>query len=445
MTASPAPRTNLPPRLLPVLYFAAAHVALAVAFGAVAIDPRGTSGFFYHSRMLGIVHLITLGWITASILGSLYVVGPVALRVWIPATWVDYAAFAFVLAGIVGMVSHFWLQEYPGMAWSAATVGTGILAAGVQILRRIGRARLPRAIAAHIVLAFVNVFAAATLGILIAFDKVRHFLPGYVLTNVFAHAHMAAIGWASMMVVGVAYRLLPMVLPAAMPSGPRLWTSALLLQTGVMGLFVSLLMRGRFAWVFALAIVGGFAAFLSQVVWMLRRPRPRPPGLRRPDPAVLHAAFSFASLVIASALGVWLTLAPPSSATLRVAMAYGVFGLVGFLAQIVVGMEGRLLPIFAWYWAYANTGYQGPVASQHEMPWRQAQEIVVVLWLFGVPALAGGLAFDAVPFVGAAAWCLLAATLVDTANVVRILSFAYVTGGLSLRRRNDDQPGPSEA
>ena len=47
-------------------------------------------------------------------------------------------------------------------------------------------------------------------------------------------------------------------------------------------------------------------------------------------------------------------------------MAYGVFGLVGFLAQIVVGMEGRLLPIFAWYWAYANTGYKGQVPSQHD-------------------------------------------------------------------------------
>ena len=53
MTASPTPRTQLPPRLLPVLYFGAAHVALALAFAAVAIDPRGVSGFFYHSRMLG--------------------------------------------------------------------------------------------------------------------------------------------------------------------------------------------------------------------------------------------------------------------------------------------------------------------------------------------------------------------------------------------------------
>jgi hypothetical protein len=147
--------------------------------------------------------------------------------------------------------------------------------------------------------------------------------------------------------------------------------------------------------------------------------------VRTPDPAVLHAGASFVWLAVAAVLGVWLTVAAASPNTLRVAMAYGVFGLVGFLAQMLVGMEGRLLPIFAWYLAYANTGYKRPVPSQHEMPWRTGQELALVLWLFGVPALAGGLAFDAIPSVRAAAWCLLAATLVDTVNVVRIMRYAF--------------------
>jgi hypothetical protein len=427
VSAPSTPRTQLPPRLLPVLYFGAAHIALAVAFGAVALDPRGVSGFFYHARMLGIVHLVTLGWITSSILGSLYLVGPIALRVWLPATWLDYAAFGLVITGIAGMVSHFWIQDYAGMAWSAATVGIGILAAGVSIVGRLRRAGVPRAVSAHIVLAFMNVLGAATMGVLIGFDKVYHFLPGYVIANVFAHAHLAAIGWASMMVVGVAYRLLPMVLPAQMPKGPRLWTSAVLLQLGVSGLFVGLLVQSRFVWIFTLVVVAGFGAFLHQVVWMLARPRPRPPGLRTPDPAVFHAGAAFISLAIAAGLGVWLSVAEPSPATLRIATAYGVLGLVGFLAQMVVGMEARLLPIFAWYWAFANTGYKGPVISPHDMAWRGGQELVFVLWLFGVPALAGGLAFDAVPFVAAAAWCLFAATVVDSMNAARILRHAWRT------------------
>src|SRR4029077_18060878 len=167
VTGPTPPRTRLPPRLLPVLYFGVAHVALGLACLAVATDPRGVSGFFYHARMIGIVHLVTLGWVTASILGSLYIVGPIALRVRFAATGIDYTAFSLVVIGIVGMVAHFWLSEYDGMAWSAATVGTGIMVAGVTIVRQLKGATLPRAIVAHIVLAFTNVFGAATMGVLL--------------------------------------------------------------------------------------------------------------------------------------------------------------------------------------------------------------------------------------------------------------------------------------
>ena len=41
---SPSLHDRLPPRLLPVLYFGAAHVALALAFAAIAIDPRASPG-----------------------------------------------------------------------------------------------------------------------------------------------------------------------------------------------------------------------------------------------------------------------------------------------------------------------------------------------------------------------------------------------------------------
>ena len=54
-----AQTSQLPPRLLPTLYFGASHAALALAFGAVAWDPLAVAGFFYHARMLAVVHLGT--------------------------------------------------------------------------------------------------------------------------------------------------------------------------------------------------------------------------------------------------------------------------------------------------------------------------------------------------------------------------------------------------
>jgi hypothetical protein len=421
--------------VLPTAYLGLAHLSLALAFALVTLDPRGVAGFFYHSRMLVIVHLVTLGWITASILGTLYIVGPVALRTRFSAGRLDYAAALLVAIGVVGMVAHFWIEEYGGMAWSGATVGAGIVTVGVSIAGRLRRAPVPAAVRLHIVLPFVNISGAAVMGVLLGFNKVHPFLPGFVLTNVVAHAHLAAIGWAAMMVVGVSARLLPMVLPAEMPRGWRLWTSAALLQCGAGGLFVTLLLRAGIVWIFALLAVAGFAVYLSQVIWMLRHPRSKPPAPASRDPAVLHAAAAFSWLVVACALGLWLSVARTSTVTLHAATAYGVLGLVGFLAQMVVAMEGRVLPLFAWYWASANAGEQRPVPAPHEMPWRAGQELAFVLWLFGVPALAGGLAFDAIPFVRAAGWSLLVATVLHSVQVSIILRHAY-----NGRRRKASMP-----
>jgi hypothetical protein len=279
---------------------------------------------------------------------------------------------------------------------------------------------------AHIGLAFVNIAGAAAMGVLLAFNKVHPFLPGYVLTNVYAHAHLAAIGWASLMVIGVAYRLLPMLIPAAMPAGASLWATALLVEIGVVGLFATLMRRSPWIAGFAILIVCGFGVFLLQVLWMLRHRRPRPPAIRMPDPAMLHAGCAFVSLAAACGLGLVLAVSAPSASTLRIAMAYGVLGLVGFLAQMVVAMEGRLLPIFAWYWAMANTAGASPVVSPHDMPWRPGQHVVFALWLVGLPLLTAGLALDAIPAVRGGAWALLAATLLDSLQAALILRHAYV-------------------
>ena len=143
MAVDPAKR--LPPRLLPTLYTAMAHVSLALGFALIAFGPHGVGGFFYHSRMLAIVHLVTLGWITASILGALYIVGPIALRAWIPAGRLDYGAALFVAIGVIGMVAHFWIEKYGAMAWSGGMVGVGRSGSGTQGRRGDARPRERRA------------------------------------------------------------------------------------------------------------------------------------------------------------------------------------------------------------------------------------------------------------------------------------------------------------
>lgn len=422
---------KVPARALPLLYLGTAHVSLALACLFAAIWPHSVAGFFYHSWLVGLVHLVTLGWISFSILGAMYIVGPLALRMDFPARRADYVAYGAALIGLVGMVGHFWIQQYDGMAWSAAVIATAILYMTARIVAAVRTARVQPAVRLHVVLACVNFWIAASLGLLIAFDKVAHFLPGYVIANVFAHAHLAAVGWAMMMVIGVAYRMLPMTFPAKMPPARTMFASAFLLEAGVLGLFVSLLARSSLAVAFGLLIVAGVAAFGSRVVWMRRHLVSKPVGLPPIDFGLLHAAGAATSLIIATGIGVSLLLRPLSPTMLRAAAAYGVFGLLGFLAQIVVSMETRLIPMVAWFWTYAATGYRVAPLSPHVMRQRTTQAIVFAGWTFGVPVLAGGMFFESARLVRLGASALFVAVVLAAADNILV-----VGAGSAVRHNN---------
>jgi hypothetical protein len=415
------PRDACPARALPLLYLGTAHVSLALAFVLAGLWPTAVAGFFYHPWMIALVHLVTLGWITFSILGAVYIVGPLALRTEMPVRRSDYAAWAAAVIGLIGMVGHFWIEEYPGMAWSAATVAAGVLFMTLRIVARVGAARIQPAVKLHIILACANLWLAAVMGVLLAVNRVRPFLPGFVVSNVFAHAHLAALGWAAMMVVGVAYRLLPMTFPSKMPSGRSMYASAILLETGGVGLFVALLLRSRWALAFGVLVTAGLGSFAAHVVWMARHPVPRPPGAAVPDFALLHAAGAGVSLACAAVVGLGLLALPAGPETLRVAAAYGTLGLVGFLAQMIAAMEARLLPMATWFWLYRAADYRVPPPSPHSMRNRRLQSVVFGSWTIGVPALAAGLLLESPQLVGIGAWALLAGVLAASADNLRMI------------------------
>jgi hypothetical protein len=415
----------MPPRVLPWLYFGCAWISLALAFAAVAWDPRGAAGFFHHARLAGIVHLVTLGWITMSILGALYVVGPVALRMPMPARRADAFAFAFVVVGLVGMVAHFWIEQFGGMAWSGLMVAAGILHVGGRVMRSLRRAPIHGAVKLHVALGFANIVGAAAMGVLLGFDKVYHFLPGFVLANVIAHAHLAAIGWASMMLVGIAYRMIPMLLPSRLPRGKTMYASAVLLETGAVGLFVTLLLQSGLAALFAAIVVAGFLAFAAHVAVMLAHRRTAAVGLPSPDYSFRHGFLAFGSLAITAVLGIVLTLSETSEVTLRLALAYGVFGFVGFLAQMIAGVQLRLLPMLGWFTAARSTRHPSTLGSPHGTTSPRLASVAWLLWLWGVPAVAVGFAMNAIPLLTGGALALEAAVLIGAVQALRAARYAF--------------------
>src|SRR5947209_5626538 len=110
--------------------------------------------------------------------------------------------------------------------------------------------------------------------------------------------------------------------------------------------------------------------------WMLHHRSKKPASAPRVDFGVLHAAGAVVWLVAAMLAGLALLVANPSPQALHVAAAYGVFGLIGFLGQMVVAMEVRLVPMATWFWLYARSGYRVEPRSPYAMRDRSLQTVV---------------------------------------------------------------------
>jgi len=130
---------------------------------------------------------------------------------------------------------------------------------------------------------------------------------------------------------------------------------------------------------------------------------------------------ALAYLVLAGVFGMGLAVLPPSEATLRLAFVYGVCGLLGFLCQLILGIEARLLPLAAWLHGFAGSAYRELPPSLHTAMPLAGPAAAFALWTLGVPALACGLGQDLSAWVRVGAGALALAVIVVAASGVRAL------------------------
>ena len=416
MPMSDARRALLPAPTLPLVYFAGAHVALAIAAALLLADSGLPGAFHYHPKFIAVIHLVTLGWISASILGAFYIVAPLAFGMPFPARAVDHAACAVFWAGTAAMVVGFWRADYALVGEASLAVLAVMAFVAVRAWRGLASARLPFGVSLHVALAFANIVGAGSLGIVLAFGRTSGLAGWSPIAVAAAHAHLAVIGWGVMMIVGVSYRLVPMFLPAAMPTGRGLIWSAVLLELGTLGVGWAIA-TGAAVLPWAVLIVAGFGAFLRQVRRILGDRRPRPAEMTGRDWSTwqTHAAMLYLVVATIAGLGLAVGVAPTSWQ-----WVYGVAGILGFVAQTVVGIQGRLLPLHAWYRAMTALDGEPPPRSAHRLTDGTLALLIFVAWFVAVPLLMVGLVSQRGTWIGSAAAVLLASTLLQMAHMVLI-------------------------
>ena len=94
-----------------------------------------------------------------------------------------------------------------------------------------------------------------------------------------AHAHLGVLGVFVMLIVGISYKLVPMFTLSDIQSRRRAFASVALLNAGLLGSFVTILLRHPLKFAFALVVVAGLACYGFEMLAILRARKRRAAGL----------------------------------------------------------------------------------------------------------------------------------------------------------------------
>jgi hypothetical protein len=402
--------------LLPPCFFAIAIAAFALALIAAPFLLGDLATFFYQPHLLALTHVLTLGWVSCTIQGVLYRYVPGLTKRPMPHPRLAVAQWATFAAGTAGLVGGFWAHRWPPTVGAAAllVVSAVLLCANMWPMLLASPRRGVAEVGLVVSTGFLVV--AAALGMLLAADKVRPLLHGSVLTNLAAHAHLAALGWVGATIVALSFRFLPAFLMPAADVTPLAKRLVVALAVAVAVLATLLLARSPLTVAAAgalTALVLVYAVLVLRVVTSRRLPM---------DWTAWHAVASAGWVAFSAIAGVTLAaIGADDAAGARLAAAYGVAGIVGWMSNLIVGVSYKLFPGFVAA-ARAQRGRRAvPIAVLGVPPPLPA--IVFVAFNAGVTAIVLGLLAASAPPLELGATVLAGAGLLYAIGTGRTLCF----------------------
>ena len=435
---------HAPSVTLPLRFMVTGMLALLVGVSLLVLRPVMLATYHYNQYVIAATHLFVLGWICTIVMGAMYQLVPVALETKLYSEKLAAWQFAFHLVGFTGMVWMFWTwnMKQVGHFGSVLLVGVGLFV--YNIARTLLRVPRWNVIATAVASALVWLSLAVSVGLTLAVGKCSYeaasgpasggplgvFLHGLKAIAAFtarfdqigamhAHAHLGVVGVFIMLIVGISYKLVPMFTLSDIQSSRRARASVTLLNAGLLGVFVAILLRHPLKFAFALLVVAGLACYGLEIVAILRARKRRSLdwGLKSFLTAIsLLAPLSILALVLS-----WPGL-PLTTLTGRLENVYGFLGLAGVVSFAIMGMFYKIIPFLVWYGSYSTQIGLRKVPSLADLYSPALQAAGYWTYLAGLAATTLAILLGNAAAV-AGACVLLALSLVTLAlNVAKILS-----------------------
>lgn len=386
---------------------------LAGSVGLLWIAPELAAGNYLSPHVAGVTHLFTLGWLTMTIFGALYQLLPVALGA--PIRWprLGHASFWTFAPGAglfaCGVAESSMVLHHAGVG----LVAIGVVIAVTNIAATLPRARLRDVTWAAIAIAITYLSSTLVLGVVLLHNLHTGFIANARVHVLATHLHVAIVGWALIMIVGVAHRLLPMFLLAH--GADTRWTrrALALLAAGIPLLALGLnAQMAVVSWAGVISLEGGLACFLYQASLFLRvRVR------KRVEVGMRFVGAGLALLVVAALLGLVVLWRGPGAT--RLATAYVLAGLLGIIV-VVVGFFYKIVPLLAWIGRYRGKASVPGTPTIAQMFSADVAHVQLALMATAVVTLMAAILLASVVAAYAGAGLFLAGILLFASQIGRV-------------------------
>ncbi|HEY8424524.1 MAG TPA: hypothetical protein VIK73_00720 [Limnochordales bacterium] len=338
--------------------------AVAVAMPVIAVlliiaAPRLAAARFLTAPAFALTHAITLGLGSTMIMGAAYQMSGALLgeRLWTQ-RWVPWQLAAFIV-GATALVAGFYTSRIGwlilgGSLVTAMAWGFGIIMAraGAALRRRRAAGQAGPQGRLHGRAMAVSAFSfglVTTWGLVLALGFRFPLWPALYVDErgLLVHLALGLGGWFALMVVGVSYRLVPIVHGVRIADERRGRAIVILLVMSVVLQATGALLGA--AWPLKAAVVSASLAgplYVWELVYLLRRRRRKSPDLNVDHwwaLCVVTLALSATGLAWAAGL---VGTRPPE----RLGLAAGVAFLLGWVVQAILGQLYKVTPFLMWYY-----------------------------------------------------------------------------------------------
>jgi len=445
--AGPIFSANAPSVVLPLTFIITGLLALVAGVFWLMLEPALLAAYHYNQYVIAATHLFVLGCICSIVMGAMYQLVPVALETRLYSERLARWQFVLHLVGFVGMVWMFWCWDMKQVGHFGSVLALGVGLFVYNIARTLRRMPKWNVTASAVTAAITWISLTILVGLCLAAAKctyesesvatrtgtvgaligglrsvagfLAHFDP---ISAMHAHAHLGGVGCFTMLIVGVSYKLIPMFTLSELQSRRRASVSVALLNLGLAGSFVTILLRSPWKLAFALAAVAALAIYGWELAAILRA-RKR----RTLDWGIKYFLTAIVLLQPLSVLAVVLSWPglPLNEFTGQLENLYGFLGFVGVIVFAIIGMLYKIIPFLVWFGRYSRDIGRAKVPSLAELYSARLQRLGYWTFLAGLVATCGAIVLSSETGVRIGCAVIMLSVTTLALNVMKMLAHFF--------------------